>query len=101
MAIAAVVEEKDAPFVLQDVEVGALRADELLIDVKASGICHTDLGAKAGGYPTPLPCVLGHEGAGVVAAVGPAVAGLSPGDRVAMSYASCGGCDNCRVGRPM
>jgi aryl-alcohol dehydrogenase len=101
MAIAAVVEEKDAPFVLQEVEVGELRADEVMIDVKASGICHTDLGAQAGGFPTPLPCVLGHEGAGIVAAIGAAVGGLAVGDRVAMSYASCGGCSNCLIGRPM
>jgi aryl-alcohol dehydrogenase len=101
VAVAAVVEEKDARFVLQEVEVGELRPDEVLIEVRASGICHTDLGAKAGGYPTPLPCVLGHEGAGVVAAVGGAVVGASVGDRVAMSYASCGECASCRSGRPM
>lgn len=100
MAIAAVVEGKDAPFVLQDVEVGDLQDEEVLIDVKASGICHTDLGAQAGGFPTPLPCVLGHEGAGVIAAVGAAVTGLAIGDRVAMSYASCGGCAKCLSGRP-
>ncbi len=101
MAVAAVVEEAGAAFVLQEVELDELRADEVLIDVRASGICHTDLGARAGGYPTPLPCVLGHEGAGVVAAIGPAVSGLAVGDRVAMSYASCGACRACRSGRPM
>ena len=100
MAIAAVVEEKDAPFVLQEVEVGDLRPDEVAIDVKASGICHTDLGAQAGGFPTPLPCVLGHEGAGIIAALGAAVSGLAVGDRVAMSYASCGVCAKCLAGRP-
>jgi aryl-alcohol dehydrogenase len=96
-----VVEEKDAPFVLQDVEVDELRPDEVMIDVRASGICHTDLGAQAGGFPTPLPCVLGHEGAGTIAAVGAAVSNLAIGDRVAMSYASCGTCSNCLSGRPM
>jgi aryl-alcohol dehydrogenase len=101
MAIAAVVEEKDAAFVLEEVVVGDLRPDEVLIDVKASGICHTDLGAQAGGFPTPLPCVLGHEGAGVVVDVGRTVSGLAVGDRVAMSYASCGTCGNCLRGRPM
>ena len=100
MAVAAVVEESDRAFVLQEVEVGSLRSDEVLIDVKASGICHTDLGARAGGFPTPLPCVLGHEGAGVVAAVGPGVSGLGVGDRVAMSFASCGACPRCLGGRP-
>jgi aryl-alcohol dehydrogenase len=101
VATAAVVEEKNAPFVLQEVEVGELRPDEVLIDVKASGICHTDLGAQAGGFPTPLPCVLGHEGAGIVAAIGAAVIGVTVGDKVAMSYASCGTCGNCLSGRPM
>ncbi len=100
MAVAAVVEEKEGPFALQEVEVGDLRPDEVLIDVRASGICHTDLGAQAGSYPTPLPCVLGHEGAGIVAAVGSAVGGLAPGDRVAMSYAACGACPSCLAGRP-
>ena len=100
MATAAVVEERDRAFVLQEVEVGPLRADEVLIDVRASGICHTDLGAQAGGFPTPLPCVLGHEGAGVIAAVGTAVIGLAIGDRVAMSFASCGTCPHCLSGRP-
>ena len=101
MAVAAVVEEAGGAFALQDVEVGDLRPGEVLIDVRASGVCHTDLGARAGSYPTPLPCVLGHEGAGVVAALGPAVTGLDVGDRVAMSYASCGECAKCRGGRPM
>jgi aryl-alcohol dehydrogenase len=101
MTVAAVVEEAGGAFVLQEVALDDLRPDEVLIDVRASGICHTDLGARSGGYPTPLPCVLGHEGAGVVAAIGPAVSGLAVGDRVAMSYASCGACPNCRSGRPM
>jgi aryl-alcohol dehydrogenase len=101
MAVAAVVEEAGGEFALQDVDVGALRADEVLIDLRASGVCHTDLGARAGAYPTPLPCVLGHEGAGVIAAVGAGVPDLAIGDRVAMSYASCGECAKCRAGRPM
>ncbi len=100
MAVAAVVEEAHRAFVLQEVDVDGLRRDEVLIDVKASGICHTDLGARAGAFPTPLPCVLGHEGAGVVAAVGPAVSGLVVGDHVAMSFASCGACRSCLIGRP-
>jgi aryl-alcohol dehydrogenase len=101
MTVAAVVEEAGGEFALQDVEIGELRPGEVLIDVRASGICHTDLGARAGAYPTPLPCVLGHEGAGVISAVGPGVHDLAIGDRVAMSYASCGGCAKCRTGRPM
>lgn len=101
MAVAAVVEAAGGEFALQDVEVGELRPGEVLIDLRASGVCHTDLGARAGAYPTPLPCVLGHEGAGVISAVGPGVHDLAVGDRVAMSYASCGACAKCRAGRPM
>ncbi len=100
MAVAAVVEEAGGAFALQEVEVGELRPGEVLIDLRASGVCHTDLGARAGAYPTPLPCVLGHEGAGVVSALGPGVHDLAVGDRVAMSFASCGACDKCRAGRP-
>jgi aryl-alcohol dehydrogenase len=101
MAVAAVVEEAGGPFVLQEVQLDDLLPGEVLIELRASGICHTDLGARAGAYPTPLPCVLGHEGAGIVCALGSAVSGLSVGDRVAMSYASCGECEKCRAGRPM
>jgi aryl-alcohol dehydrogenase len=101
MAIAAVVENAGGEFALQDVEVGEPRPGEVVIDLRASGVCHTDLGARAGAYPTPLPCVLGHEGAGVISAVGPGVHDLAIGQRVAMSYASCGACDKCRAGRPM
>lgn len=101
MALAAVVERAGGEFALQEVQVGDLQPGEVLVDLKASGVCHTDLGAQAGAYPTPLPCVLGHEGAGVVCAVGPGVHDVAVGDRVAMSYASCGACDKCRAGRPM
>jgi aryl-alcohol dehydrogenase len=101
MTTAAVVEQAGGEFTLQEVEVGELRPWEVLIDLKASGVCHTDLGARAGLYPTPLPCVLGHEGAGVIAVVGTGVHDLAPGDRVAMTYASCGTCAKCRAGRPI
>ncbi len=100
MATAAVVEGKDQPFVLGEVQVGPLQAEEVLIEVRASGICHTDLGARAGAFPTPLPCVLGHEGAGVIAAVGSAVIGLAVGDRVAMSFGCCGRCPSWLISRP-
>lgn len=92
---AAVVESKGAPFALQEVELGELRDDEVLVKVAASGICHTDLLCRDQWYPVPLPAVLGHEGAGVVEAVGSAVKRFAPGDRVGMSYDSCGHCPAC------
>jgi aryl-alcohol dehydrogenase len=92
---AAVVEEQGGPFLLRELELGELRKDELLVRVQASGICHTDLICRDQWLPVPLPAVLGHEGAGVVEAVGAGVAEFAPGDRVAMSYDCCGTCPAC------
>jgi aryl-alcohol dehydrogenase len=97
---AAVTESAHAPFVLQELELGELRPDEVLVRVAASGICHTDLIMRDQWYPVPLPAVLGHEGAGTVERVGSAVTLVSPGDRVGMSFDSCGNCPTCRTGRP-
>ena len=97
---AAVTESKGAPFALQAVELEEPRAGEVLVRVAAAGICHTDLIIRDQWYPVPLPAVLGHEGAGVVERVGPGVSTVAPGDHVAMSYGSCGGCPTCLVGRP-
>ncbi len=97
---AAVTEEKGAPFALEEVELGELREDEVLVRIAAAGICHTDLICRDQWYPVPLPAVLGHEGAGTVERVGGAVAGFRPGDRVAISYHSCGRCRSCESGRP-
>jgi aryl-alcohol dehydrogenase len=96
--IAAVVEEKGGPFALRELELGALRDDEVVVRVKAAGICHTDLICRDQWLPVPLPAVLGHEGAGVVEAVGAAVTELAPGDRVGMSYDCCGVCPACARG---
>lgn len=74
--------------------------DEALVRLVATGLCHTDLSVLAGRLPTPLPAVLGHEGAGIVEAVGPGAHGVRPGDRVVMSFNSCGSCARCRTGQP-
>jgi aryl-alcohol dehydrogenase len=97
---AAVTESKGAPFAVQEIELGELRADEVLIQVTAAGICHTDLMVRDQSLAVPLPAVLGHEGAGVVMSVGEDVSKVGPGDHVAMSYGSCGSCKNCQRGRP-
>jgi aryl-alcohol dehydrogenase len=82
--------------VVESVELEAPRADEVLIRIIASGICHTDLGVHAGRGPgTPLPAVLGHEGAGVVLETGPGVTQLAVGDHVVLSGSSCGSCPSC------
>ncbi|HST17952.1 MAG TPA: NAD(P)-dependent alcohol dehydrogenase [Gaiellaceae bacterium] len=92
---AAVVESKGAPFAHRELSLGELRADEVLVEVAASGICHTDLTCRDQLIPTPLPAVLGHEGAGVVVEVGESVTKVSPGDRVGMTFTACGECPSC------
>lgn len=97
---AAVVETGGAAFELGEVQLDEPRPHEVLVRLVAAGVCHTDLGVASGALPFPLPGVLGHEGAGVVERVGDSVTGLAPGDHVLCSFASCGGCDNCRHGHP-
>jgi aryl-alcohol dehydrogenase len=97
---AAVVESGGAPFTLSDVELDEPGPHEVVVRMVATGLCHTDLGVASGGLPFPLPGVLGHEGAGVVEAVGSAVTGVAPGDHVVLSFTSCGECRNCRGGHP-
>jgi aryl-alcohol dehydrogenase len=74
------------------------REDEVLVRVVAAGVCHTDLSTAANYYGSPFPMVLGHEGAGVVEAVGDEVRSVEVGDHVAMSYDFCGECPNCLSG---
>ena len=97
---AAVTECTGAPFAIQELELDEPRADEIVVRIAAAGICHTDLIIRDQWYPVPLPAVLGHEGAGVVEAVGAAVTKVAPGDHVALSYGSCGSCPTCASGRP-
>ncbi|MET7689345.1 NAD(P)-dependent alcohol dehydrogenase [Streptomyces sp. NPDC005483] len=97
---AAVVESGGAPFTLSDVTLDEPGPREAVVRMVATGLCHTDLGVASGGLPFPLPGVLGHEGAGVVEAVGSAVTGVVPGDHVVLSFTSCGDCRNCDGGHP-
>lgn len=98
--LAAVVREAGGEFELRRPQLGEPRADEVLVRVQAAGICHTDVSVADGKFGTPFPIVVGHEGAGTVEAVGAAVEGLAPGDRVVLSFDYCGECRNCRDGRP-
>ena len=66
---------------------------EVLVKLVASGLCHTDLGVIAGGIPFPSPGIIGHEGAGIVDRIGEGVTGLAVGDKVLLSFTSCGSCD--------
>ena len=99
-AEAAICRGHDHPFTIEPVELADLAADEILVRVIACGICHTDLAVRDAQLPVPLPVVLGHEGAGIVEAVGSGVTGARPGDRVVMSFNSCGHCPSCDVEAP-
>jgi len=74
---------------------------EVAVRLRAAGVCHSDYHVYSGDLPLPTPMVLGHEGAGVVAAVGPGVTSVRPGDPVVLSWLpSCGRCRFCLSGRP-
>lgn len=96
---AAIVREKGA-FEIGTVLLEPPRPDEVLVRVVATGLCHTDLVVRDQVYPVPLPVVLGHEGAGVVEAVGDAVTKVAPGDHVALSFLPCTQCRPCLDGSP-
>jgi aryl-alcohol dehydrogenase len=74
--------------------------DEVLVRIEAVGMCHTDLAVRAGDFPFPLPGLPGHEGAGIVEEVGSAVTSVAPGDRVMLTFDSCGTCRSCVSGVP-
>ncbi|MBP0590423.1 NAD(P)-dependent alcohol dehydrogenase [Paraburkholderia sp. LEh10] len=97
---AAVMREPKAPFQFEDIYVGTIRDDEVLVRIVASGVCHTDIMVRNQDAPVPLPAIAGHEGAGVVEAVGAAVTEVKPGDHVVLSYMSCGHCKPCISGHP-
>jgi S-(hydroxymethyl)glutathione dehydrogenase/alcohol dehydrogenase len=88
------------PLVVDEVELAAPRRDEVLVRVLASGICRSDLSYMDGKWPIPCPVVLGHEGAGTIAAVGDGVDPARVGERVVLTFApSCGRCRFCLEGR--
>jgi aryl-alcohol dehydrogenase len=97
---AALVPEAKSPFVIEEVELEEPRANEILVRIVSTGLCHTDLTARMGFMPMPLPAVLGHEGAGIVEKVGAHVTKVKPGDHVATSFISCGECTMCKKGMP-
>ena len=97
---AAVVPARSAPFELASLDLAVPQADEVLVRIVASGMCHTDLHARDGYFPNlPYPIVCGHEGAGIVEEIGAAVSDLAPGDPVVLSFPWCGDCEPCRAGR--
>jgi S-(hydroxymethyl)glutathione dehydrogenase/alcohol dehydrogenase len=100
MPRAAVVYQKDQPMKVEEVVLRELRAHEVLVRVKACGVCHSDLSALNEFFACPTPVVLGHEAAGVVEAVGPDVTAVAVGDHVVAAWSpSCGECRFCKAGR--
>jgi len=100
---AAVVHEFGDPLSIEDVATPEPGPDEILVDVQASGVCHTDLHAAEGDWPVKptLPLIPGHEGVGYVAGVGRNVRHVKEGDAVGVPwlYSACGVCEHCRGGR--
>jgi S-(hydroxymethyl)glutathione dehydrogenase/alcohol dehydrogenase len=99
---AAVLRAQGSPLTIEHLELDAPGPGEVLVELKAAGVCHSDLHPALGDWPVPTPIVLGHEGAGVVRAVGPDVASVSLGDVVVFCWAPpCGVCPPCRSGHPV
>ncbi len=89
------------PLKIEEVDLDSPGPNEVLIQIKAAGLCHSDLVAIDGERAKPVPIVLGHEAAGIVVELGSGVDAVAVGDHVVPSYvASCGRCDMCREGRP-
>lgn len=99
-ANAAVVNEVGADFDIVEVEVGDPQAGEVLVEIESMGLCHTDIAIQHGHLPFPLPGVAGHEGAGVVKAIGEGVTKVAVGDKVGLTFNSCGECGQCKKGEP-
>ena len=94
---AAVCYEAGKPLVIEDVELDGPRHGEVLVEIKATGVCHTDEFTRSGADPEGIfPAIFGHEGAGIVVDVGPGVTTLKKGDHVIPLYTpECRGCKSC------
>ncbi|HLR18092.1 MAG TPA: NAD(P)-dependent alcohol dehydrogenase [Alcanivoracaceae bacterium] len=96
---AAVTHSQGEAFSIEPVQLAEPQFDEIRVRVVAAGVCHTDVVARDLGI-APFPIVLGHEGSGVVDAVGAGVSDLEVGDHVVLSFAHCGNCNHCLTGHP-
>ena len=101
MMQAAVLERPHQPLRLVDVQLDGPYPGEVMVEMGASGVCHSDISVYNATLPNPFPVVLGHEGAGTVVAVGEGVSAVRPGDRVVLAWlAQCGECFYCLHGQP-
>jgi S-(hydroxymethyl)glutathione dehydrogenase/alcohol dehydrogenase len=98
---AALLSEIGGSFVVEELDLAEPRDGEVLVRIVASGVCHSDWHLVTGATKHPLPVVAGHEGAGIVEAIGPGVESVVPGDRVIMNWApNCGHCFYCLRAKP-
>ncbi|MDB6176315.1 NAD(P)-dependent alcohol dehydrogenase [Paracoccus sp. Z330] len=97
---AAVIRQQGGPFAIEIARVKEMRPDELRVRIVATGMCHTDMIARDQVFPVPHPIVLGHEGSGVVEAVGDKVTSVVPGDHVVLTFLNCDHCSACHEGHP-
>jgi NDMA-dependent alcohol dehydrogenase len=96
---AAVLWDREKDWSVEEIELDAPKAGEVLVSIRGSGLCHSDEHVVTGDLPWPLPIIGGHEGAGIIEEVGPGVSDLSPGDRVIFSFLPvCGRCRPCAQG---
>ncbi|AIF67504.1 aryl-alcohol dehydrogenase [Terribacillus saccharophilus] len=98
MEIQAMLTNEESDFKKQTLQLDEPKADEVLVRIVASGVCHTDATVLDGSLPVPYPAVLGHEGSGIVERVGSNVTTVEPGDHVVLGFSYCGHCDNCLEG---
>ena len=97
---AAVINAVNEDYKIEELNLGEIHPNEILVKMVASGICQSDEAMRLGGGNVPMPIVLGHEGSGIVEEIGSAVKGLEIGDQVVLAYDYCGTCDSCRTGFP-
>src|SRR5438309_1320019 len=98
---AAVFHGPGIPFDVRQIDLDSPKAGEVLVKIKAVGVCHSDWHLMTAATRHPLPAVIGHEGAGVVEELGLGVTALQKGDHVALNWApNCGVCFYCQHGRP-
>jgi len=95
---AAVLRAADEPYAIEQVQLTDPGPGEVLVQIAGAGLCHTDMLGRSG--LVGLPVILGHEGSGIIQAVGPGVTDLAAGDHVVLSFDSCGTCANCRAAHP-
>jgi aryl-alcohol dehydrogenase len=99
-AVAAVLRAKDEPYHLEVVDLDLPGPGEVLVRIAGTGLCHTDVVPRQELSFSPPPIITGHEGAGVVEAVGAGIQSLAVGDHVVLSFDFCGACQNCGAGVP-